>query len=248
MKKILLLLTLSIIGIIATAQTPLSQNGRLKLVGKQLSNQCGSAVQLRGMSSHAVQPHKNCITTASIQSMATNWKSDVLRLAIYTEDINGTPGYIKGDKTLWNDWIDQMVKTAKANGMYVIIDWHILADGNPNTYVTEAQKFFGDMSLKYKDETHVLYEICNEPNSGTDWNSIKSYADKIIPAIRLNDKEGIILVGTPEWSSKPTDVLSNPLSATNAYNVMYSFHFYSGSHYDYAYLRDALGKVPVFVT
>ena len=229
-------------------QTPLSQNGRLKLVGKQLSNQCGSAVQLRGMSSHAVQPHKNCITPAAIASLASSWKSDVIRLAVYTEDINGTKGYINGDKTLWNDWIDQMVQAAKTNGMYVIIDWHILADGNPNTYVAQAKTFFGAMSLKYKNETHVLYEICNEPNSGADWNSIKTYADQVIPVIRANDKEGIILVGTPEWSSKPTDVLSNPLSNTNAYNVMYTFHFYSGSHYDYNYLRDALGKVPVFVS
>lgn len=229
-------------------QTPLSQNGRLKLVGKQLSNQCGSAVQLRGMSSHAVQPHKNCITPAAIASLASSWKSDVIRLAVYTEDINGTKGYINGDKTLWNDWIDQMVQAAKTNGMYVIIDWHILADGNPNTYVSQAKTFFSTMSAKYKNETHVLYEICNEPNSGTDWNKIKTYADQVIPAIRANDKEGIILVGTPEWSSKPTDVLSNPLSTTNAYNVMYTFHFYSGSHYDYNYLRDALGKVPVFVS
>ncbi len=248
MKKTITVLFVMVLTVLVNAQTPLSLNGRLKLVGRQLSNQCGSPVQLRGMSSHAVQPHKNCITASSLQALAKDWKSDVIRLAVYTEDINGTLGYINGDKTLWNDWIDQMVQAAKVNGMYVIIDWHILADGNPNKYVAQAKTFFGAMSLKYKNESHVLYEICNEPNSGTDWNAIKTYADQVIPVIRANDKEGIILVGTPEWSSKPRDVIANPLSTVNAYNVMYTFHFYSGSHYDYNYLRDALGKVPVFVS
>ncbi len=249
MKKFLLSLNLLFIGVLLTqAQTPLSLNGRLKLVGKQLSNQCGSTVQLRGMSSHAVQAHKNCITPAAIQSLAKDWGADVIRLAVYTEDIGVTKGYINGNQSDWDSWIDQMVTAAKTNGIYVIIDWHILADGNPNKYVTQAKAFFTKMSAKYKDQTHVIYEICNEPNSGADWNTIKTYADQVIPVIRANDKEGIILVGTPEWSSKPRDVLSNPLSTTNAYNVMYTFHFYSGSHYDYAYLRDALGKVPVFVS
>lgn len=33
--------------------------------------------------------------------------------------------------------------------MYVIIDWHILSDGNPNTYVEDAKEFFTQMALKY---------------------------------------------------------------------------------------------------
>lgn len=248
MKKFLLTLHLMLLSVLLTqAQTPLSLNGRLKLNGKQLSNQCGSPVQLKGMSSHAVQPHKNCITPEAIRSLAVDWKADVVRLAIYTADIGETKGYINGNKQEWDGWIDQMVTAAKTNGMYVIIDWHILHDNDPNTYVTQAKTFFANMSQKYKDQTHVIYEICNEPN-GVSWNRIKEYADQVIPVIRANDKEGIILVGTPEWSSKPRDVIANPLSTANAYNVMYTFHFYSGSHYDYNYLRDALGKVPVFVS
>ena len=93
MKKIFTLFTLSLWGLMCFGQTPLSQNGRLKLVGKQLSNQCGSAVQLRGMSSHAVQPHKNCITPAAIASLASSWKSDVIRLAVaaHTQPGGRTP-------------------------------------------------------------------------------------------------------------------------------------------------------------
>lgn len=227
--------------------TPLSMNGRLKLVGNQLSNECGSKVQLRGMSTHGVMFHTNCYTPSSVKALAEDWKSDLLRLAIYTESSGGTPGYINGNREQWNTWIDNMVNLTEQHGMYVIIDWHILSDGNPMTYVNEAKAFFKLMSERYKDKRHVLYEICNEPNGGTSWGTIKSYAEQVIPVIRANDPEGIILVGTPEWSSKIWDPANNPLTGANAYNVMYAFHFYA-SHYEYSDLRSALGRIPVFVS
>ena len=30
--------------------------------------------------------------------------------------------------------------------MYVVIDWHVLSEGNPNTYKDDAVKFFDEMS------------------------------------------------------------------------------------------------------
>ena len=35
--------------------------------------------------------------------------------------------------------------------MYVIIDWHILSDNNPQTYKKESIEFFNEISKKYKD-------------------------------------------------------------------------------------------------
>src|SRR5690606_8900691 len=103
-------------------------------------------------------------------------------------------------------------------------------------------------SNKYKNKRHVIYEICNEPNGGVGWGTIKSYAEQVIPVIRANDPDGIILVGTPDWSSKVWDAANDPLKGSNAHNVMYAFHFYAGSHFDYSYLRSALGKIPIFAT
>jgi len=230
------------------SQTPLSQNGKLKLVGKQLSNQCGSPLQLRGLSTHGVQFHKECYNQESVNAIATTWKADVLRLAIYTENVGGTAGYITGDKALWDAWIDQMVTYTEQAGIYVIIDWHILSDGDPQKYKSQAKTFFASMSNKYKNKNHVIYEICNEPNGGTSWSNIKSYAEEVIPVIRANDPNGIIIVGTPNWSSSLWDAANNKLTGANAFNVMYAFHFYAGSHYDYGSFRSVLGEIPVFVS
>ena len=58
----------------------------------------------------------------------------------------------------------------------MIIDWHILSDGNPNQHKDEALEFFDEMSSKYAGYNNVIYEICNEPQN-SDWNSqIKPYS------------------------------------------------------------------------
>lgn len=114
--------------------------------------------------------------------------------------------------------------------MYVIIDWHILSDGNPNTYIVEAKQFFNEMASKYAANNNVIYEICNEPNGGTSWQDIKNYANEIIPVIRQYDKDAVILVGTPNWSQYVDQALAD--SITGYENIMYTFHFYAATHRD----------------
>ena len=68
--------------------------------------------------------------------------------------------------------------------MYVIVDWHILSDNNPQINKEESKRFFNEISSKLSGYNNVIYEICNEPNGGTTWADIKSYALEIIPIIR----------------------------------------------------------------
>jgi aryl-phospho-beta-D-glucosidase BglC (GH1 family) len=255
MKKILLFMhMLLFLAVLSSAQTPLSMNGRLSVSGKNLVNECGNAVQLRGLSTHGVMFHQECYTESSVKSIAQDWKADLLRLAVYTTNSDGaTRGYAQAtDTAFYHQWIDQMVNLTEKYGMYVIIDWHILKDGNPATYQSKAKTFFSLMSKKYKDRKHVIYEICNEPNSGTSWDQIKNYAADIIPAIRANDANAVILVGTPEWSSRIDQARQSPLASNLSKNVMYTLHFYAGSgaHNTFKqYLKDAVAaNFPVFVS
>src|SRR5690606_22859030 len=48
------------------AGSPVAINGKLSVIGTQLSNECGNPVQLRGMSSHGVQWYGNCVNTSSL--------------------------------------------------------------------------------------------------------------------------------------------------------------------------------------
>src|SRR5690606_25169393 len=104
-------------------QSAMLSNGRLQVIGNQLGYQCGSPVQLRGLSTHAPMAHQNCYKSAAVAAMAKDWGADVIRLAMYTEVLGESQGYINGDRTFWNNGIDGMVNLAEENNMYIIIDW-----------------------------------------------------------------------------------------------------------------------------
>ena len=151
--------------------------------------------------------------------------------------------------------MEEGVQYATKLGMYVIIDWHILSDGNPKQHIKEAKRFFATMAAKYKKQKNVLYEICNEPN-GCSWKTIRSYAQSVTKVIRKKDAKAIVIVGTPTWSQLGSDgthveVADSPLK--NVKNVMYSLHFYANewSHNKYLPAKLDLARkkgIPVIVT
>lgn len=207
--------------------TPVGNHGQLSVKGVDLVDKNGAKYQLKGVSTHGLQWFPQYVNKAAFKTLRDNWGANVVRLAMYT----GENGYCSGgSKTELEAKIDEGVKAASELGMYVIIDWHILSDGNPNTHKDEAVKFFSKMSKKYSKNVNVIYEICNEPNGGVDWNTIKPYADTIISTIRKNSPNAIILVGTPTWSQDVDAVAANPVA--NKKNVMYTLHFYAGTHKD----------------
>lgn len=218
-----------------------SYNGNLKVKDNKLVNQYDEIIQLKGISSHGIQWFGDYITEDNIKELKNNWNANVFRIAMYTKE----NGYIDNN-SLKNDVIKYADLVIK-NDMYVIIDWHILSDGDPLTYTKEAIAFFDEMSKKYKDSPNVIYEICNEPNGNVTWdNNIKPYAEEVIKTIRQNSN-GIILVGTPTWSQEIDKAASNPIKEEN---IMYTLHFYSGTHT--SWLRDkaaeALKTIPIFVS
>ncbi len=229
-----------------SGQTPVEANGKLKLVGLQLSSECGNPVQLKGMSSHGPQWTANCLEDpTAYTTLQKEWGADIFRIAMYVEE----SGYLT-DTAGYRRFIDRTVDMVEAAGMYCLIDWHILKDGNPMINIEHAKLFWDYMSKKHANKKHILYEICNEPNGKTvNWDTIKSYAETIIPIIRKNDSTSIIVIGTPGWSGQPWSVIGKELTGDIARNVMYTFHFYSATHAGYLpNIKIAVTKLPIFVT
>jgi endoglucanase len=208
-----------------TLATP-SNSGALQVVGTQLCAQNGSAVQLRGISTHGLAWFPNYVNSALFKEFRESWNVNVIRLAMYTSEYGGycTGGNQEELKSL----VKNGVQYATENDMYVIIDWHVLNDQNPNTYISEAKSFFAEMSGEYASYSNVLYEICNEPNGGTSWSDIKNYANEIIPIIKNNDADAVIIVGTPNWSQYVNQAASDPITGYD--NIMYALHFYAATH------------------
>ena len=217
-----------------------SYNGNLSLDGNNIVNQYKEKIVLKGISSHGLQWFNYLITDENIKTLKS-WNTNVFRLAMYTKE----GGYID-NRNVYDDLIKD-IDLVISNDMYVIVDWHILSDNNPNNYKSDAIDFFDKISSKYKNTPNIIYEICNEPNGGTSWNDVKSYAEDVIKTIRKNSNN-IIVVGTPTWSQDVDSVINNKIDDKN---TMYALHFYSGTHKDD--LRNKAKRaldnnVPIFVS
>ena len=215
-----------------TGKTPYEAHGRLQVVGTQLVDQYGNPYQLKGASTHGMAWFPQYVSYDTFKYLKESFGVNVVRLAMYTAEYNG---YSEGgDKNYLKNLVKQGVQAATDLGLYVIIDWHILADQTPHKYKADAIQFFSEMSSTYKNYDNVIYEICNEPNGSTSWADIKAYANEIIPIIRANDSDAIIIVGTPTWSQ---DVdLAGQDKITGYNNIMYALHFYAATHKQW--LRD----------
>ena len=174
-------------------------------------------VTLRGMSTHGLGWYPRYLNAGAMKTLK-QYGANVIRLAMYTET---SSGYLEEPRNL--DFVYIGIENAIAENLYVIVDWHILSDGNPLTHMEEAIAFFSEISERYGQTPNILYEICNEPNGDTTWEDIAAYAAMVIPAIRKNAPEVVVLVGTPNYSSRLRDAMASPLPFSN---LLYSCHKY----------------------
>lgn len=228
--------------------TPVAAHGQLSVNGTQLVDKNGKGYQLRGMSTHGITWFPAFVNENSFRTLRDDWNTNVVRMAMYVDEWGNGQCYMQnkeGSVQLLEKGVDICIKL----GMYVIIDWHVLNPGDPTQYTDEAIKFFDKVSKKYADYPNIIYEIVNEPNGNATWKgSIKPYAEKVIPVIRKNDKDAVIIVGTPTWSQDIDQALADPLKYDN---IMYALHFYAATHTDMLRERTEKcvnGGLPIFVS
>lgn len=219
--------------------SPVARHGALRVVGRQLCGSDGQPVVLRGVSTHDLVHFGRFANRQGIQSLAQDWHVSVVRAALYLTT------YLPHREV--EKQVDEIVAACAENGIYCIIDWHVLSEQNPQATQAEAAQFFARKAAQYRDQPHVLFEICNEPNGAdVNWHDhVKPYAEAIIPIIRREAPKAVILVGTPRWSQDVDRAASEPLDFDN---VMYVVHFYAGSHGEELRekVRQAGRKIPIF--
>ena len=153
--------------------TPVGNHGQLSVKGTNLVDKNGRKYQLKGVSTHGIGWFPDYVNQSAFKTLRDNWGANFVRIAMYTDEYNG---YCSGgDKAKLEALVSQGVESCTNLGMYVMIDWHILHDNNPNQNIEAAKTFFDKMSKKYSKNVNVLYEICNEPNGGTTWADIKKF-------------------------------------------------------------------------
>jgi len=205
----------------------------------------GNEVQVKGMS----------LFWSNDETQNRYWRSDVITGEVNKQGIQliraamavdlqkwGNGHYFMNGKTeYYQDLLDETIQAAIENDIYVIIDYHshIAAEN-----VNRAKEFFKIQAKKWGAYDNVIFEIfneplckpghgawadisgnmCNEYGGMITWSEIKAYAEEVIPVIRRYS-DNLIVVGTPQWSARPGDVVG---SAIDDPNVAYTLHFYAG--------------------
>lgn len=209
---------------------PYKAHGKLAVSGTDLVDASGSKFQLKGVSTHGLTWFADFVSKDTYQYFKDSFGINLVRFAMYT-DTGDSYGYCSGgNKSEIEELLGKGVDAATDLGLYAIIDWHILNDNDPNMHIDDAKDFFDRISKEYASYGNVIYEIANEPNGGTTWDSVKSYAETIIPIIRKNAPDAIIIVGTPTWSQDVDVAAADPI--TDQTNLMYAVHFYAATHKD----------------
>jgi len=205
----------------APAGTPVATHGQLEVVGTRIQNESGQEIQLKGMSSFWLnwEEPRYAESKAAVQYMRDNWKIQIIRVAM---GIEVDDGYLSA-KAATQARVDTIVQNAHALGLYVIVDWHT---EHAVDQTNESVAFFTAMADKYGKCPNIIYEDYNEPTNVT-WDRIKPYHETVVTAIRAKDPDNLIILGTPDWSSKPDVAAANPVAGTN---LLYTLHFYSCAH------------------
>lgn len=207
---------------------PVSKHGKLAVDGINLVNESGEKVQLKGMSLAWSIWWPQFYNEATVEGIKNYCHSNVVRAPLAIETNDG--GYLtdpEGQMQLIVDVIEAAIK----NDIYVIVDWH---EEKADTHLEQAVDFFDKISKQYGSYPNIIYETFNEPTTQSWSDVLKPYHEAVIKAIRANDPDNVIIVGTPTWSQSVDQAAADPI--TDQKNIMYSLHFYAGTHKQW--LRD----------
>lgn len=241
MKRWIFFCLLSAFTACAIAQ-PVRIHGRLKVIGTQLMDEHNQPYALRGMSLGWSCWWPRFWSGGTVDWLYRDWNCSVIRAAMAVEE---SPGY-DSDPAGSRKLIEGVVEAAIQSGIYVIIDWH-------GEHITrdeaKAKAFFGEMAAKYGKYPNIIYEVFNEPTDQDSWPEVKGYAEAVIKVIRAKDPNNVILVGSPRWDQELQLPAADPIRGAS--NLMYTMHFYAGTHK--RWLRDRTDAaiaagLPVFIS
>ncbi|MBI3556440.1 MAG: cellulase family glycosylhydrolase [Deltaproteobacteria bacterium] len=228
----------------------------------------GKPITLRGVGVGDVVSGRAKRPLSDYCTIAGDWNANVIRMGIH-------PGVWKhtDHKAVLLE-LKRNVDAALAEGMFVIIDWHVIGwpDGYSETPDEKwgspadlydsgfalAKDFWEQVSRSFGADSRILFELWNEPVASEDdwkpssepkWLALKTYWKQLLAIIRKTTSNVVIVAGN-SWGYDLRGVRLAPLADVN---VAYSWHVYAGKDRNkeehWAAHLDELQKTrPVLVT
>uniref|UniRef100_A0AB39A359 Endoglucanase Z5 n=1 Tax=Glenea cantor TaxID=983541 RepID=A0AB39A359_9CUCU len=224
-------------------EEPVSKHGQLAVNGVNLVNQYGEKVQLKGMGLFWSIWMPYFYNKTTVDGIKNYCHSNIVRPMVAVDTISG--GYLT-DPDYEDALVDAVIDAAIEDDIYVLVDWQ---DFEAENHLEASLTFFDRISKKYGGYPNIIYEPYNEPIT-LEWSSlVKPYHEAVIKTIRANDPDNLIVLGTPNYSTRLDMAVADPV--LNQTNIMYSLHFYAGTQKEAnrQIAKNAIDAgLPVFVT
>lgn len=162
------------------------------------------------------------------QGSSPGWYPKVLRIPIHPPDsVDNWPyRWSPDDDRFYNGLLRPVVDYCADKDLYVILDWHYIADTWDK--VTQTSEFWEYMAPRFADDSHVFFELFNEPMNGGDsntdrWLSVRTDMQIWVDIVRSYAPNNLILVGGAGWSQIIGPAATYPISGSN---IVYVSHVY----------------------
>jgi len=194
------------------------KHGFLRASRGRIVDQSENVFVLRGMSFFWSQWIYQFYNVETVKWLKDDWAINAIRVPLAVD----YGGYLENPHRETQKIIT-MIEAAIECDIYVIIDWH-----THHEELSAASVFFSWLSRRYSKCPNIIYEIWNEPHPIYDWDvDIKPYHEELIPLIRGESEQSLIVVGSANYSQNVDHSAINQISAEN---IAYSIHFYAESH------------------
>jgi len=213
--------------LVSTSQAQITEF--LSTSGNEVVDEQGNRVLLRGINFDAefwawdwdTTRHNNYADASDIRFM-DSLGANVIRLCLNYQYFESNDGF---------NFIDRYLTWCDTAGIYVLLDMHVVPQGNDiffsNTAKQQLIDLWQSIALRYRTREVVLgYDLMNEP-----WPSDSSlwynYARQLIDSIRTVDTTHIIMVANT-LGGEAFEVMDDD-------NVLYTYHDYSPFVVTHAY-------------
>jgi hypothetical protein len=247
---------MSIVGCMVIATLAWGARGRPVVTNKTMVADNGEL--LRGVSCHSLDYVRQCSwdNLSWWTDLRDKAKVNCVRFMAYTDYWKGTvPDDERTSIAIMQQRFDRAVENAAEAGIYLILDDHSTCCTG---YTTEqCSTFWAHMAPRYKDQTHVIYELKNEPSDGGDSKTV-NLNKKIHPLIRAAAPQTPIIIlsegGAPDENFLPMiRSFNSAINIANDGKTVVGFHGYGDcsitSYSQINIINQAIGEgFPVFMT
>jgi endoglucanase len=211
----------------------------LHVEGNRIKDPNGNIVVLRGVSlidlgfledwqGGAINMINRLTDRDDSQGNSPGWYPKILRIPIHPPDSVDNWPYRWGpnDDRFYNGLLRPVVDYCADKDLYVILDWHYIADTWDK--VMQTSEFWEYMAPRFANDSHVLFELFNEPINagGSDtnrWLSVRDDMQIWVDIVRSYAPNNLILVGGPSWAQIIGPAATYPVSGSN---IVYVSHIY----------------------